>query len=349
MVRGLFHTVYVMVPSVAAAMLNFSFHVSIRPGTFFFNIMNFLPGQILRRTFDDVLVKPVKVLPYLMSSSFICNYAAHMTLSAIVMAVCLRALRIQISVGFLWKAAGILLAGSLIYGGLFLIVSGSAFLGKKVSAVSDISFTIESGELVGFIGENGAGKSSTIEMMSGILFPTDGSITVAGLCPYRKREENAKNIGVVFGQRSRLNWDLPMMDSFELYQEIYRIDPAVFRKNVERFVEMLHMQEFWHTPVRQLSLGQRMKAEVALSLLHEPPILYLDEPTIGLDVMAKQQIREFIRERNRLEGTTVILTSHDTKDLDCVCRRMIVLAGGHIVFDGSIERFKQDHAREGGG
>ena len=218
---------------------------------------------------------------------------------------------------------------------------------EKVRAVSDISFNIEAGELVGFIGENGAGKSSTIKMMSGILFPTAGSITVAGLCPYRNREENAGNIGVVFGQRSRLNWDLPMMDSFELYKEIYQIDPAVFRKNVERFVEMLHMQEFSRTPVRQLSLGQRMKAEVALSLLHEPPILYLDEPTIGLDVMAKQQIREFIRERNRLEGTTAILTSHDTKDLDCVCRRMIVLAGGHIIFDGSIERFKQEHAREG--
>lgn len=218
---------------------------------------------------------------------------------------------------------------------------------KKISAVSDVSFTIEAGELVGFIGENGAGKSSTIKMMSGILFPTAGSITVAGLCPYRKREENARNIGVVFGQRSRLNWDLPMMDSFELYKEIYQIDSDVFRKNVDRFVEMLHMQDFYHTPVRQLSLGQRMKAEVALSLLHEPPILYLDEPTIGLDVMAKQQIREFIKERNGLEGTTAILTSHDTKDLDCVCRRIIALAGGHIIFDGSIERFKREYTREG--
>lgn len=218
---------------------------------------------------------------------------------------------------------------------------------KKINAVSDLSFTIEEGEIVGFIGENGAGKSSTIKMMSGILFPTSGRITVAGLCPYRKREENAKNIGVVFGQRSRLNWDLPMMDSFELYQEIYQINASVFRKNVDRFVEMLHMQDFYHTPVRQLSLGQRMKAEVALSLLHEPPILYLDEPTIGLDVLAKQQIREFIKEKNSLTGTTAILTSHDMKDLEFVCQRMIVLAGGHIIFDGSIERFKQEYAREG--
>lgn len=218
---------------------------------------------------------------------------------------------------------------------------------KKVSAVNDVSFRIHAGELVGFIGENGAGKSTTIKMMSGILFPTAGNITVAGLCPYRKREENARNIGVVFGQRSRLNWDLPMMDSFELYKEIYQIDSNVFRKNVDRFVEMLRMQDFYHTHVRQLSLGQRMKAEVALSLLHEPPILYLDEPTIGLDVMAKQQIREFIKERNRLEGTTTILTSHDMKDLDCVCQRIIVLAKGSIIFDGSIERFKKEHAKEG--
>ncbi len=211
---------------------------------------------------------------------------------------------------------------------------------KTVHAVSDISFRIKEGELVGFIGENGAGKSTTIKMMSGILFPTAGSIRVGGLCPYRKREENAANIGVVFGQRSRLNWDLPMMDSFELYKEIYRIDAGVFQKNVDRFVEMLHMQDFYQTPVRQLSLGQRMKAEVV------PSILYLDEPTIGLDVMAKQQIRDFIKERNRLAGTTTILTSHDMKDLDCVCKRLIVLAKGRILFDGSIERFKEEHASE---
>ena len=217
---------------------------------------------------------------------------------------------------------------------------------KIVHAVKDISFEINVGELVGFIGENGAGKSTTIKMMSGILFPTSGNIDVSGICPYLKREKNARNIGVVFGQRSRLNWDLPMADSFELNKEIYRIDSNVFKKNVDMFVEMLHMQDFYHTPVRQLSLGQRMKAEVALSLLHEPPILYLDEPTIGLDVMAKQQIRAFIKERNQLEGTTIILTSHDMKDLDSVCKRIIILSKGTVLFDGSIERFKQEYTKE---
>lgn len=217
---------------------------------------------------------------------------------------------------------------------------------KLVHAVKDISFDIDTGELVGFIGENGAGKSSTIKMMSGILFPTSGNITVSGVCPYLKRETNARNIGVVFGQRSRLNWDLPMADSFELNKEIYRIDSRVFRKNAAMFVEMLQMQDFYHTPVRQLSLGQRMKAEVALALLHEPPILYLDEPTIGLDVMAKQQIREFIKERNRQEGTTTILTSHDMKDLESVCKRIIILEQGRVLFDDSIERFRQEYAKE---
>lgn len=217
---------------------------------------------------------------------------------------------------------------------------------KVVCAVQDISFAIEAGELVGFIGENGAGKSTTIKMISGILFPTAGRISVAGICPYLKREKNARNIGAVFGQRSRLNWDLPMLDSFELHKEIYRIDSGSYRKNVDRFIEMLHMQEFCNTPVRQLSLGQRMKAEVALSMLHEPAILYLDEPTIGLDVLAKQQIREFIKERNRLEGITTILTSHDMKDLDSICKRIIILSKGSILFDGSMERFKQEYTKE---
>lgn len=217
---------------------------------------------------------------------------------------------------------------------------------KVVHAVRDISFAIEAGELVGFIGENGAGKSTTIKMISGILFPTSGDIAVAGICPYRKREKNARNIGAVFGQRSRLNWDLPMTDSFELHKEIYRIDSATYRRNVDLFIEMLHMQDFCNTPVRQLSLGQRMKAEVALSMLHEPAILYLDEPTIGLDVLAKQQIREFIKERNRQEGITMILTSHDMKDLDSVCKRIIILSKGSILFDGAIERFKQEYTKE---
>ncbi len=220
------------------------------------------------------------------------------------------------------------------------------FLLMWIMIVKDVSFSVEAGELVGFIGENGAGKSTTLKMMSGILYPTSGDIQVSGICPYRQREKNAQNIGVVFGQRSRLNWDLPMADSFDLYREIYRIDSRIFRKNVALFVEMLHMQDFYDTPVRQLSLGQRMKAEVALALLHEPPILYLDEPTIGLDVMAKQQIREFIVERNRREATTTILTSHDMKDLAYICRRIIVLAKGSVLFDGSMEAFRQTYAKD---
>lgn len=220
------------------------------------------------------------------------------------------------------------------------------FLLMWIMIVKDVSFSVEAGELVGFVGENGAGKSTTLKMMSGILYPTSGDIQVSGICPYRQREKNAQNIGVVFGQRSRLNWDLPMADSFDLYREIYRIDSRIFRKNVALFVEMLHMQDFYDTPVRQLSLGQRMKAEVALALLHEPPILYLDEPTIGLDVMAKQQIREFIVERNRREATTTILTSHDMKDLAYICRRIIVLAKGSVLFDGSMEAFRQTYAKD---
>lgn len=217
---------------------------------------------------------------------------------------------------------------------------------KVIHAVKDISLTMEAGELVGFIGENGAGKSTTLKMVSGILFPTSGRITVSGICPYLEREKNARQIGVVFGQRSRLNWDLSMIDSFELNKEIYRIDAGAFKRNVALFIEMLQMQDFCHMPVRQLSLGQRMKAEVALALLHDPSILYLDEPTIGLDVLAKQQIREFLKERNRQAGITTILTSHDMKDLDSVCRRIIVLSKGSILFDGAIEQFKQKYAKE---
>lgn len=217
---------------------------------------------------------------------------------------------------------------------------------KIVNAVSDLSFQIERGESVGFIGENGAGKSTTIKMMSGILSPTSGEITIKGIKPYEHRKENARNIGVVFGQRNRLMWDLPMNDSFALYKEIYRIDDAVFRQNVERFVEMLKMQDFLQTPIRQLSLGQRMKVEIALSLLHNPEILFLDEPTIGLDVLAKNQIRKFLRETNRLRQTTIILTSHDMKDLDEVCDRIIMIQKGRLFFDGSIQLFKKQFYKE---
>lgn len=217
---------------------------------------------------------------------------------------------------------------------------------KTVHAVTDLSFSIEEGELVGFIGENGAGKSTTIKMMSGILSPNEGLITVNGIIPYKQRIENAKNVGVVFGQRTRLQWDLPMRDSFDLYKEIYRIDTEAFEKNVDTFVDMLNMGSFYSTPVRQLSLGQRMKVEISLSLLHNPPILYLDEPTIGLDVFAKHQIRDFICEQNRIRSTTTILTSHDMKDLEEVCNRIVLLSKGKLLFDDTIENFKKKYDTE---
>lgn len=217
---------------------------------------------------------------------------------------------------------------------------------KIVNAVNDISFSINEGEIVGFIGENGAGKSTTIKIMSGILYPTSGEAVIKGIIPYKQRQQNAMNIGVVFGQRSRLYWDLPILDSFELYKEIYKIDDKTYKSNVDAFVEMLDMSSYIRTPVRQLSLGQRMKAEISLSLLHNPPILYLDEPTIGLDVLAKNNIRKFILESNRKYGTTTILTSHDMKDLDKVCSKIIMISKGHITFDGKVEDFKNLYGGE---
>lgn len=214
------------------------------------------------------------------------------------------------------------------------------------TAVSDLSFTIEKGEAVGLIGENGAGKSTTIKMLSGVLFPTAGEITVSGIVPYKNRIENARNICVVFGQRSRLNWDLPMEDSFELYKEIYQIDDKLYNYNKDKFIELLKLDEFYSTPIRQLSLGQRMKVEIAVAMLHSPDILYLDEPTIGLDVLAKRQIRDFIKKRNKEDGTTIILTSHDMKDLDLLCERIIILTKGKKIYDDSLQKFKNDHAKE---
>jgi ABC-2 type transport system ATP-binding protein len=217
---------------------------------------------------------------------------------------------------------------------------------KIVRAVNDLSFSIEPGEIVGFIGENGAGKSTTIKIISGILYPTSGEAVVDGLRPYENRRRNAMNIGVIFGQRTRLLWDLPMLDSFELYKEIYQIDAAKYRRNVEMFSELLDMRDFLKTPVRQLSLGQRMKADISLAMLHSPKILYLDEPTIGLDVLAKSNIRKFIVDANRLNGTTTILTSHDMKDLDQACSRIIMISKGSLLYDGAMDAFKAEFGGE---
>lgn len=208
-------------------------------------------------------------------------------------------------------------------------------------AVHELSFQINKGELIGYIGANGAGKSTTIKMMTGILVPTSGSITVDGRNPYKHRKENAKKIGVVFGQRSQLYWNLPMEETFELYKKIYKIEQHIYRRNVDFYVELLEMNHFLTTPVRQLSLGQRMRAELVVALLHDPEILYLDEPTIGLDVHVKEKIRLFINEINKTKHTTVILTTHDMNDIDAVCNRIITINEGQLIYDGSIDQFKQ--------
>jgi ABC-2 type transport system ATP-binding protein len=217
---------------------------------------------------------------------------------------------------------------------------------KYVQAIKDLSFDIEAGEFVGFIGENGAGKSTMIKMMSGILYPSSGEIQVNEVVPYLKRKENAMQIGVVFGQRSRLVWDLPMADTFALYKEIYRVDKEKYEKNVKLFTDMLEMGDYANTPVRQLSLGQRMRAEIALSMLHEPPILFLDEPTIGLDVVAKKHLRDFFKERNERDGTTIILTSHDMKDLDAISKRIIMITKGEMLFDGTMHALREKYEEE---
>jgi ABC-2 type transport system ATP-binding protein len=211
-------------------------------------------------------------------------------------------------------------------------------------AVEDVSFSVERGELIGYIGPNGAGKSTTIKMLTGILEPTSGNIDVAGVVPWRRREANALNIGVVFGQRSQLWWDLPLVESFDLVAQMYRVEAARYRANLGRFRELLALDAFIDTPVRQLSLGQRMRGELTAALLHDPAVVYLDEPTIGLDVVAKERIREFIAEINRDQGATVILTTHDLADVERLCRRIILIDLGRLLFDGSVERLKATYA-----
>ncbi|WP_453989689.1 ABC transporter ATP-binding protein [Bacillus nitroreducens] len=212
-------------------------------------------------------------------------------------------------------------------------------------AVKDISFSIEKGEMVGYIGPNGAGKSTTIKMLTGILVPSSGSIQVNGIVPYENRKENAKNIGVVFGQRTQLWWDLPTIESFELLKEIYRVSDSRYKENMETFTDILGLGEFLNTPVRQLSLGQRMRADIAASLLHDPDILFLDEPTIGLDVVAKEKMREFIQEINTLRNVTVILTTHDMEDIEKLCNRMILIDHGQKVYDGDIAAVKSRYGK----
>jgi ABC-2 type transport system ATP-binding protein len=207
---------------------------------------------------------------------------------------------------------------------------------EDVVAVSDVTFGIEPGEMVGYIGPNGAGKSTTIKMLTGILVPSQGSVRVGGLDPSRKRTEVSRNVGVVFGQRSQLWWDLPLIDSFDLLRRVYRVGDAAYRATLDELVALLDLQELLEVPVRQLSLGQRMRGDIAASLLHDPAILYLDEPTIGLDVVSKARVRDFLAQRNTERGTTVLLTTHDLDDIERLCPRVMIIDHGKLLFDGGL-------------
>lgn len=206
-----------------------------------------------------------------------------------------------------------------------------------VRALSDVSFSVSDGEIVGYIGPNGAGKSTTIKIMSGVLTPDSGSCNINGYIPWKNRKEYTKRIGVVFGQRSQLWWDVPVMDSFELLKEIYEIDPAAYHSSLDELVELLDLEDLLKTPTRVLSLGQRMKCEIAASLLHRPDILFLDEPTIGLDTVSKLSIRQFIKKINRERKTTVVLTTHDMQDIEALAERILLIGKGTLLFDGSLE------------
>jgi ABC-2 type transport system ATP-binding protein len=210
-----------------------------------------------------------------------------------------------------------------------------------VDAVDDISFRVERGELLGYLGPNGAGKSTTIKMLTGILVPTAGRVSVAGLDPSRRRLELAGRIGAMFGQRVQLWWDLPLVDSFELLRHIYRVPEDRYRASLARFREVLELDPFLATPVRQLSLGQRIRGELTAAMLHGPELLFLDEPTIGLDVVAKQRVREFLVEINREDGVTVMLTTHDLGDIERLCSRLLVIDHGSLIWDGSIPDLKE--------
>lgn len=208
---------------------------------------------------------------------------------------------------------------------------------ERIHALDDVSFTIGDGEMVGYMGPNGAGKSSTIKILSGILTPDSGTCVIDGRIPWKDRIEHVRHIGVVFGQRSQLWWDIPVIDSYELLRDIYSIPRDMYRRNLEELTELLQLSELMRTPTRQLSLGQRMRCEIAASLLHAPRLLFLDEPTIGLDAVSKLAVREFVKRLNREHGTTVILTTHDMQDLSALANRVILIGRGRIVMDGTLE------------
>lgn len=210
-------------------------------------------------------------------------------------------------------------------------------------AVNDISFNIKEGEMVGFIGPNGAGKSTTVKMLSGILYPDSGNIKIAGYIPHKQRKEYVANIGVVFGQKSQISWDLSPLDSYEVLKHIYKIPDKKYKENVERFVDLLDMQKFINQPVRQLSLGQRMRADIAAALLHSPKIVFFDEPTIGIDVVGKEKIRNFIKTLNKTDNITMIFTTHDMQDIEKTCERLIIIDDGKKLYDGSLDSIKSNY------
>ena len=215
-----------------------------------------------------------------------------------------------------------------------------------VHAVQDLTFSVERGAILGYIGPNGAGKSTTVKMLTGILVPTAGRVSVAGFVPWKERVALARRIGVMFGQRVQLWWDLPLVDSLELLQHMYRVPPDRFRQSLASLREALDLDPFLRTPVRQLSLGQRIRGELAAAMVHEPEILFLDEPTIGLDVVAKQRVREFLLRANRERGATVMLTTHDLADIERLCSRILIIDHGRLIYDGEVNALKERYGPE---
>ncbi|SHI90145.1 ABC-2 type transport system ATP-binding protein [Clostridium cavendishii DSM 21758] len=217
---------------------------------------------------------------------------------------------------------------------------------EVIEALKDVSFNISEGEMVSYIGPNGAGKSTTIKIMSGILNPDSGSCIINGRVPWNDRVNHVKDIGVVFGQRSQLWWDVPVVDSFEVIKEIYKIDPLEYKKNISNLSELLNIKDIIKIPTRQLSLGQRMRCEIAASLIHSPKLLFLDEPTIGLDAVSKIAVRDFIKKINKEKKTTVILTTHDTQDIENLTKRIILIGKGKVLLDGDLDILKSKYGKE---
>ena len=214
-----------------------------------------------------------------------------------------------------------------------------------IQALDDVSFTIPDGQVVGYIGPNGAGKSTTVKILSGILTPDSGRCLINGRTPWKQRREHVAEIGVVFGQRSQLWWDVPVGDSFDLLRDIYRVPESRYRKNAAELTRRLQLEALLRTPARQLSLGQRMRCEIAASLLHDPKVLFLDEPTIGLDAVSKLAVRDFIRDINRERGVTVILTTHDMQDIEALAQRILLIGKGRLLLDGTLEQLRQQYGR----